>query len=207
MTETEMKQFFGIMQLVYPASELFQGDVAGRVKIWAAFFKDVELRRMKEALTRYVQRNKFAPSIAELMDELKADVVKQINTGAEWENLLTLCKQINDLRCDFGYTYIPPGAMLSQGDQAKEDARRLYENAPRYIKDYLGSYASALQYAYEIGNLDMTGLSIRRRDYEQRRKDAIADSTVGELEDSLLNDGLTRRVIGYDHYMPIYEED
>jgi hypothetical protein len=64
-----------------------------------------------------------------------------------------------------------------------------------------------LQYAYELQNLDSTGLSIRRRDYEQRRKEAIADSTVDELKDSLLTDGITKRVIGYDHYMPIYEED
>ena len=208
MTELETKELFGIMQSVYPSSELFQGDVEIRVKIWAGFFKAYDLRTMKEALARYVSKNKFAPAISDMMDELKADVVASINTADEWEQILSLCETLNDYRCEFGYSIIPPGAKLSQGAQAREDAERVYNAAPHFIREYLGSYHAALQYAYELQNLDSTGMSIRRRDYEQRRKEAIADSTVKELEDSLLTDGLTKRVVGYTpQYMPIYEED
>jgi len=208
MTESEMRKEFIYLRAAYPSSTMFQGDLAATGKVWTEHFADVQQPVFHAALQRYIQHGAFAPSIADIFAELRRDVEKQINTSAEWDELLDLCEKLNNKRCDFGYTWIPPGERLSQGAQAQEDAKRLYKNAPRYLKEFFGSYSAALQYAHEVSDLDSTGLSIRRRDYEQRRKESIADSTVKELEDSLLTDGLTKRVIGYTpQYMPIYEED
>lgn len=183
-------------------------DIKQTATAWAMTFKDVPDDEFSAAYSRLLKNAKYPPKPGELTDELKRKATANINTAAEWDEIMKMCEKLNDLRCDFGYTYIPPGAMLTQGQQAKEDAKLLYEAAPNYIKDFFGSFGSALQYAYEINNLDSTGLSIRRRDYEQRRKEQIADSSIAEIQDSLLTDGLTRRVIGYTpNYMPIYEED
>ena len=205
MTEREMKQVFSVMQTIYPSSELFLGNLAERVKIWAGFFKDVDLMRMKTALASYVTRNKYAPTISDMMDALKTDTSSKINPGSEWDTLLSLAERINDYRAEFGYTYIPEGAQLSQGAQAREDARYLYESAPGYIRQYVGGFPSMLRFCQEIDRLDSTGLSIKRRDYEQWRRQNVAYSTAAELEESLLVEGTTRRVIGYNHYTPIFE--
>ena len=183
-------------------------DIKQTATAWAMTFKDVPDAEFSEAYFRLLKNAKYPPKPGDLTEELKRKVVSDINTAGEWETIVSLCETLNDYLSYFAYTWIPPGAQLSQGAQAREDAEKAYNEAPRFVHDFFGGYHSALQYAYELQNLDSTGLSIRRRDYEQRRKEAIADSTVDELKDSLLTDGLTKRVIGYDqHYMPIYEGD
>jgi hypothetical protein len=167
-----------------------------------------------DAFLRLSQSSKFCPGISELIGEIKRKAVSCISIPSEWSTLMNLCERVNSLRGEFGYTYQPSGKTMTQGEMARAEARELYDTAPWFVRGFLGSYSSLLQYAYEISTMDDKGLTFRRRDYEQWRSDQLKHSTIKELSaeiggllhDKPTDEAYTRGVIGYNGYTPVLED-
>lgn len=172
-------------------------DVKAMATSFALLFREIPDESFSQAYFRVLQNAKFPPTPGEVTAELKKSVKCRINTSTEWDLLLDVCERINDLRTEFNYTIIPDGETRTQGQLAREKAQAVFDNLPAALKEYVGSFPALLQFAQEIAGQDEVGLSIRRRDYEQSRNASIAESSLKELE---------MGVVGYDHYLPIYEE-
>lgn len=180
-------------------------DIKAMATTFALLFKEVPDESFSQAYFRVLQNAKYPPTPGEVTAELKKTAKKQINISVEWDALLDACEKVNDLRTEFGYTYIPTGETRSQGQMARDEAKNVFASLQSPLKEYLGSFSSLLQFAQEIAWQDEVGLSIRRRDYEQHRKKTITESSYAELENSLQGDQ-NKAIIGHSGYLSIYEE-
>ena len=73
------------------------------------------------------------------------------------------------------------GEELTQGNLARRQSRQLFENLPKPVRDYLGSYSAFMQYAMEMEYLDDIGLQIRRRDFEKALGEQVEGADLREL--------------------------
>lgn len=173
----------GVMKAVYP-HYLKDADIKPTATAWAGLFQQVEDADFVAAFKVALGKCKFPPTPADVMFELKQSFTRSINPSTEWEVLVKTCEKVNDLRSMFGYTYVPEGETLSQGEQARHDVRKAYYELPKCLQDYVGSSGALLQYAIEMQRMDGTGLQIRRRDYEKWRRDFVSESDLPALLES-----------------------
>ena len=157
-------------------------DIKKTAETWALLFQGVDDDAFTQAYFTVLQGATYPPVPGEITAELKRKPKQSINTSMEWERLVEICGRVNDLRPDFGYTYTPPGATRTQGEQARLDVNKLFFGMPSCLQDYIGSTSALLQYAKEMERLDDTGLQIRRRDYEKWRKDRVDALSLPELQ-------------------------
>lgn len=170
----------GMMKAVYP-HYLKDADVKPTATAWAGLFQDVPDTQFIAAFKASLGKCTFPPTPADVTAEIKYTLNRNVNSSTEWDLLMETCEKVNSLRSEFNYTYIPDGSTISQGAQARKDARNAYYELPMCLQDFLGSPSAMLQYAKEMESMDGTGLQIRRRDYEKWRKDAVAESDIAEL--------------------------
>lgn len=184
MNEVEMKQVFAILQAVYPGSELFQGMVKERVKIWTEIFKDIPARKMTDAVMTHIKSNKFAPTISELNDFLKTSAV---NADEEipvlWDTLINATEKMIDLRHDFNYTMIDDDTGKTQGQLARENSERMYFSLPKIIRSFFGSYSGFLRFSCDYENLSPANINWEKGKFETFVKNSIGRSDFNELFD------------------------
>lgn len=169
------------MKSVYP-HYLKNADVKATATSWAFLFADTPDEEFRSAFVRCLKRCTFPPTPADVESEIKRNNMASVDTATEWAHLIDLCGVVNDMREEFAYTFpVSEGSTETQGDAARKKARRLYDQLPRCLRDYLGSYSGMMQFAQEIGGQNDTGIAIRRRDYEQWRGRNVDGMTSGEL--------------------------
>ena len=73
MTRDETLKFLMLIKLAYPSSyrDLDSNGKLMTIDLWHRIFKNTELSVMRLALEHFVKTNRFAPTIAEICDELK----------------------------------------------------------------------------------------------------------------------------------------
>ena len=74
MTMKETAEFFKAVKAAYPTSSMFKTDkmtLYNTCVIWANTFKDISLEIMCLALREHIQTNKFAPSVADIINAIK----------------------------------------------------------------------------------------------------------------------------------------
>lgn len=156
-------------------------DIKASATAWALTFRDVPDADFTVAYSRILKRAKFSPKPGDLEEELKRKHTAKADYHSEWATLIDACEKINDLRTEFGYTYIPEGETRTQGEMARDEAQNVFRNLPPAVRNYIGSYSALLQFAHEIGSQDSVGLSIRYRDFETARRAEIDGKTSVEL--------------------------
>ena len=169
------------MKSVYP-HYLKNSDVKATATSWAFLFADTPDAEFRNSFVRCIKRCTFPPTPADVENELKRNNMVSVDTATEWAQLIYLCGVVNDLREEFAYTLpVSDDSAETQGEAARKKARRLYDQLPRCLRDYLGSYSGMMQFAQEIGGQSDTGIAIRRRDYEQWRGRNVDGMSSGEL--------------------------
>lgn len=169
-----------IMKSLYP-HYLKDSDAKATATSWAVLFNDTTDKDFAEAFKRCLKKCKFPPTPADIENELKNKAAAKINTADEWDRLISTCEKINNLRCEFGYTFTPDGCAKTQGQMARDKAQQVFYDLPESIKKYIGSFSSLLQFAKEINGQNCTGISIRRREFEKWRMQEINEKTNMEL--------------------------
>ena len=156
-------------------------DIKKTAETWAVLFQHVQDDAFTQAFFTVLRNATYPPVPGEITAELKKKPKQSISSSVEWEQLVTACEKVNDLRTMFEYTYIPEGAEVSQGTQARKEAVDVFYALPKCIQEFVGSPSALLQYATEVQRMDGTGMQIRRRDYENWRKTDIEESDLPEL--------------------------
>ena len=168
------------MKSVYP-HYLKNADVKATATSWALLFSDTPDEVFRSAFVRCLKRCTFPPTPADVEGEIKRNSMNSVDVSTEWAQLISICRTVNELRDDFAYDYIPDGSTTTQGQDARRQAREVFDGLPNCLRQYLGSYSGMLQFAQEIGAQNDTGIAIRRREYEQWRAKNVDGMTSGEL--------------------------
>lgn len=74
MTNKEMAEIFSVMLLAWPSAEVFKGGIAKlgpTIKLWTSCTADVDFWTGQQAVIRLCKTNKFPPTIAEFLEQVK----------------------------------------------------------------------------------------------------------------------------------------
>ena len=91
MTVDETKKILAIIKVAFPASykDIDKETAWATVQLWAKAFKDVPFTMMERAVSKYIAKGRFAPSIAEINEELSTIHCNLISEAA-------VCKSLGD---------------------------------------------------------------------------------------------------------------
>lgn len=136
-------------------------DIDLLAKTWVFRLKKYPVELVKEAFYKVIDTSKRPPVVADLIEQI--EVMYSLNDKTPqmlWAELDRAIYDTTVLCGRFGYTAIPCGETRTQGQIARDDFHRLYNNLDKLIKDYLGSPQQLL---------DLAGTTFEVLNYEKAR--------------------------------------
>lgn len=109
---------------------------------WDRLLKDYPDRMTDKAFYVCLQTCKVPPTPADVIEKIK-EMQKTLRPSDEelWVEYKTAISKAAELADSFNFTAIEPNG-LTQGQNARIKAEKLYEGLPEYIKEYTGSYGA-----------------------------------------------------------------
>ena len=106
MNKQEATQLLAIIKVAYPTAykDLDAATKKATVNMWAMSFPDVPFPIMEQALAHYRMTNKFPPTVAEMVEELK-EVHNQATECALIHKNLGNEEMVSKFRSIMSYTY------------------------------------------------------------------------------------------------------
>ena len=183
MNKTDVVELFDIIRAAYPGAEMFQSDsntLMLQMGLWQRKFAQDDFGAVVAALDRHIDNSTFAPSIADIKKELRGTMIPSTAAADLWEMLVDAAEHINDARSEFSYTAIESDGR-TQGEHARERAKKYYDALPGAIKATMGSYTAVLTFAKELCGMNDTSFSIRERDFKGAINEYIEKANTEQL--------------------------
>lgn len=144
-----------IIEIIYGIKTIYpyyakETDVDSLVRTWGLLLRDIDDAVADEALFRALRVCKMPPTPADIIDQVNEMRAANMPTPEElWLTYYNAVRQTMRLVSQFGYTYVDSTGM-SQGDQARDKVRRIWEGLPDIIKQYLISQAELIRVAQHL---------------------------------------------------------
>ena len=122
-------------------------DVEVLVKTWSMLLKDAPDDMVSVAAIKCLQICKNPPTPADVLEQMREMISANEPTAEElWVTLTEAVRKAQNYMCDFNYTFVEKNGK-TQGENAREKFRQVWEKLPKRLKDYLGGASELLRLA------------------------------------------------------------
>ena len=143
MTELTKKDVIGMLAVVksnyfYAFKDMGQAETKTLIDTWHTILGKEPKEIVMTAFYRAIEYCKMPPTIADIRENI--DKIYGATTKSDqdlWNELRIAMRQGGDLISQYGYTR-KLNDHISQGEQARLDFHKLYDNLDEHIKEYLG---------------------------------------------------------------------
>lgn len=143
-TKKNIAVVIGTIKTIYPYYAK-DTNVEMLVKTWLAVLNGYEDTAINNALLLCLKECEMPPTPTDIVK--KIEILQNNDSLTElWAKYTVVLQKINDLQYDFKFTKTETNGK-TQGQNAKEKAKSLYDELPEQIKNYFGSFGECLRMA------------------------------------------------------------
>lgn len=106
-------------------------------KTWLLILQDYEDRLINNALLLCLKECEMPPTPAQIIKKIE-ELQPTISIAELWDIYVKTLYEVEDLQSMFRYTYTESNGK-SQGENAKDKVRKIFNNLPDELKAYIGS--------------------------------------------------------------------
>lgn len=122
-------------------------------KTWLLLLQDYDDKIINNALILCMKECEMPPTPAHIIKKIEEMQPKKTNTEL-WAEYVKALREVSRLQEDFNYTFVEANGK-SQGQNAKDKARAIYNNLPQELKIYVGSFGELLRKARDIDDTSL----------------------------------------------------
>lgn len=173
-------------------------DVTLMANVWYDCLKQYPQQVVNEAFKKSIQTNKYPPTVADIIEQI--NIMQSANEKTEqelWNELYNALCKTADLYSKFSYTAIPLGETKTQGEQAREELKKVYNNLDNILKDYVSSIGQLIilsgssDLMYEKGRFMRAIPNLRLR---QKTKQQTPTKILNMLDNCLKSINITKKL-------------
>lgn len=171
--KTDIIKFISLIRMTYPNAYPTRSDEEEQmlVELWYSMFREYPRDVVFAGFEKAMKRSEFAPKPATIIAEIEKMRGAYEKDDAElWAELQGVLREVSREAYRFNFTFIEDNG-LSQGDNARQRVKEIFENLDPALKDYcrdtrglieLAKYTDE-QTSYERGRFMRVMPTVRER--------------------------------------------
>lgn len=140
ITKKDIVSMVGIIKAnyTYAYKDTTEKEMLAMVETWYMSLARYERQIVSAAFQRAIESCKMPPSLADIMQHIKSIKAATEPTDTElWEQLVKVLYRVEDCVYRFRFNAIEENG-LTQGDNARNEFKKIWEGLPQLLKDYCG---------------------------------------------------------------------
>ena len=122
-------------------------------KTWLLLLQDYDDKIINNALILCMKECEMPPTPAHIIKKIEEMQPKKTNTEL-WAEYVKALREVSRLQDNFEYTFVEDNGK-TQGQNAKDKARQIYNNLPEELKIYVGSFGELLRKSRDIDDTSL----------------------------------------------------
>lgn len=162
ITKKDIVGMVGIIKAnyTYAYRDTTEKEMLAMVETWYMSLARYDKEVISVAFQRAIESCKMPPTLADIMQQVKAIKIATEPTDTElWEQLVKVLGKVNDCVYRFRFNAIQSNG-LTQGENARNEFKQVWQGLPSILKAYCGN---------ESGLINLSKLSLDDLSYEKGR--------------------------------------
>lgn len=151
-TKKNMAVIIATIKSIYPYYAK-DTNVEVLAKTWLLLLQDYDDKIINNALILCMKECEMPPTPAHIIKKIEEMQPKATLTEL-WVVYVKTLRQVNDLQDMFSYTFVESNGK-SQGQNAKDKAREIFNSLPQELKIYVGSFGELLRKSRDIDDTSL----------------------------------------------------
>jgi hypothetical protein len=151
-TKKNMAVMIATIKSIYPYYAK-DTNIEVLAKTWLLLLQDYDDKIINNALILCMKECEMPPTPAHIIKKIEEMQPKATLTEL-WVEYVKALREVSRLQEDFNYTFVEANGK-SQGQNAKDKARQIYNNLPQELKIYVGSCGELLRKARDIDDTSL----------------------------------------------------
>ena len=153
-SKKKITELIAALKTIYPHFEK-ETELSYSVNLWWMALNDYSDNAVDKALLECIKSCKFAPTPADVIEQLNNfEQAQQIPVEKLWNALTDALHKADNLISCFGYSFKEDNG-LTQGQIAKNDCQQLWKQLPEETKNYIGCYGEFIRMARDYTDEDL----------------------------------------------------
>lgn len=151
-TKKNMAVMIATIKSIYPYYAK-DTNIEVLAKTWLLLLQDYDDKIINNALILCMKECEMPPTPAHIIKKIEEMQPKATLTEL-WAEYVKALREVSRLQDNFEYTFIDDNGK-TQGQNAKDKARQIYNNLPQELKIYVGSFGELLRKSRDIDDTSL----------------------------------------------------
>ena len=151
-TKKNMAVMIATIKSIYPYYAKHT-NIEVLAKTWLLLLQDYDDKIINNALILCMKECEMPPTPAHIIKKIEEMQPKKTNTEL-WAEYVKALREVSRLQDNFEYTFVDDNGK-TQGQNAKDKARQIYNNLPQELKIYVGSFGELLRKSRDIDDTSL----------------------------------------------------
>lgn len=151
-TKKNMAVIIATIKSIYPYYAK-DTNVEVLAKTWLLLLQDYDDKIINNALILCMKECEMPPTPAHIIKKIEEMQPKATLTEL-WAEYVKVLREVSRLQEDFNYTFVEPNGK-TQGQNAKDKAREIFNSLPQELKIYVGSFGELLRKSRDIDDTSL----------------------------------------------------
>ena len=151
-TKKNMAVMIATIKSIYPYYAK-DTNIEVLAKTLLLLLQDYDDKIINNALILCMKECEMPPTPAHIIKKIEEMQPKKTNTEL-WAEYVKALREVSRLQEDFNYTFVEANGK-TQGQNAKDKTRQIYNNLPQELKIYVGSFGELLRKSRDIDDTSL----------------------------------------------------
>ena len=151
-TKKNMAVMIATIKSIYPYYAK-DTNIEVLAKTWLLLLQDYDDKIINNALILCMKECEMPPTPAHIIKKIEEMQPKKTNTEL-WAEYVKALREVSCLQENFNYTFIEANGK-TQGQNAKDKAREIFNSLPQELKIYVGSFGELLRKSRDIDDTSL----------------------------------------------------
>ena len=151
-TKKNMAVMIATIKSIYPYYAK-DTNIEVLAKTWILLLQDYDDKIINNALILCMKECEMPPTPAHIIKKIEEMQPKKTNTEL-WAEYVKALREVSCLQENFNYTFIEANGK-TQGQNAKDKAREIFNSLPQELKIYVGSFGELLRKSRDIDDTSL----------------------------------------------------
>ena len=151
-TKKNMAVMIATIKSIYPYYAK-DTNIEVLAKTWLLLLQDYDDKIINNALILCMKECEMPPTPAHIIKKIEEMQPKKTNTEL-WAEYVKVLRDVSRLQDNFEYTFVEDNGK-TQGQNAKDKAREIFNSLPQELKIYVGSFGELLRKARDIDDVTL----------------------------------------------------
>ncbi len=151
-TKKNMAVMIATIKSIYPYYAK-DTNIEVLAKTWLLLLQDYDDKIINNALILCMKECEMPPTPAHIIKKIEEMQPKKTNTEL-WAEYVKALREVSRLQDNFEYTFVEDNGK-TQGQNAKDKVREIFNSLPQELKIYVGSFGELLRKARDIDDVTL----------------------------------------------------